>query len=128
MIKYICIIFAIGYAWYMNLYAMTDEAIATELGQRIAQLRLEKNLTQQQLADAIGLSRVSYGKLESGEAKLVNVIAALRALEQLQALDKAIPEVVFSPMEQLKLQGKKRHRASGVRKSSGEVADDNLDW
>lgn len=112
----------------MNLYAMTDEAIAAEMGRRIAQLRLEKNLTQQQLADAIGLSRVSYGKLESGEAKLVNVIAALRALEQLQALDKAIPEMVFSPIEQLKLQGKKRQRASGRRHSSNDEPNDNLDW
>ena len=116
----------------MNLYPMTDEAVAAEMGRRIAQLRLERNLTQQQVADAVGLSRVSYGKLESGEAKFVNVIAVLRVLDQLQGLDKVLPEAMFSPMEQLKLKGKKRQRASGSgRSSSGsDIAEDDtgLDW
>jgi putative transcriptional regulator len=63
----------------MNFNSMTDEAIAAEIGQRIEQLRLERNLTQEQLAEAIGISRVSYRKLAAGEVKFINVIAALRA-------------------------------------------------
>lgn len=105
----------------MNFNAMTNEAIAAEIGRRIEQLRLEQNLTQQQLADAIGLSRVSYGKLESGEAKFVNVIATLRALGQLSRVEQFMPEESFSPMALLKLKGKARQRASVAR----EDRDDN---
>ena len=92
---------------------MTDQAVVQELGRRIEQLRLERNLTQQAVADEVGLSRISYRRLEAGEAKLINVVAVLRVLGQLSLLETAIPDVVFSPMEQLKMQGKKRKRASG---------------
>lgn len=108
---------------------MTDKAIAAEMGQRIEQLRLEKNMTQQQLADAIGLSRVSYRKLAAGEAKFVNVIAVLRALDQLELLETFIPSTMFSPMEQLKMQGKRRQRASGSRVQADiDTPEQELDW
>jgi transcriptional regulator with XRE-family HTH domain len=67
----------------MSFDRMTDDAMAAEIGSRIEQLRLEKNLTQQQVADAIGISRVSYGKLVRGQGKFTNVIAVLRVLGQL---------------------------------------------
>ncbi len=106
---------------------MTDQAVAQELGRRIEQLRLERNLTQQAVADEVGLSRISYRRLEAGEAKLVNVVAVLRVLGQLSLLDHAIPDVVFSPMEQLKLQGKQRQRASGHRAKAADKTDKALD-
>ena len=77
---------------------MTDQAVVSELGRRIEQLRLERNLTQQAVADEVGLSRISYRRLEAGEAKLINVVAVLRVLGQLSLLENAIPDVVFSPM------------------------------
>lgn len=106
---------------------MTDQAVVQELGRRIEQLRLERNLTQQAVADEVGLSRISYRRLEAGEAKLVNVVAVLRALGQISLLDRAIPDTVFSPMEQLKLQGKQRKRASGSRKQSETKIESNHD-
>ena len=123
----------------MNFSSMTDEAIAAEIGRRIEQIRLERNLTQQQIADAIGLSRVSYRKLEAGEAKFVNVIAVLRVLDQMALLENFVPESVFSPLEQLKMKGKQRQRATGSRRQSKPLANnalagdankpsDDLDW
>lgn len=114
----------------MKFESMTDEAVAQELGRRIEQLRLERNMTQQQVADAVGLSRVTYAKLEAGEAKLVNLVAVLRVFDQLALLDNAIPESVFSPLEQLKLQGKRRQRATGTRGRQSDVGHDSeaLDW
>ncbi|MBV1930820.1 MAG: helix-turn-helix transcriptional regulator, partial [Porticoccaceae bacterium] len=121
----------------MDFSMMTDLAVAAELGKRIDQLRLERNLTQQQLADAVGLSRVSYAKLVAGQAKFTNVIAVLRALDQLALLENFVPEQVFSPMEQLKMKGKRRLRATGSRgagskelssKSSKDDKPDELDW
>lgn len=113
----------------MSFEAMTDEAVAAEIGQRIEQMRLERNLTQQELADAVGFSRVSYGKLVSGEGKFVNVIAVLRVLDQLGSLERALPETVFSPMAQLKMKGKQRQRATGSRGShEADEKPGELDW
>ncbi|TQV77257.1 helix-turn-helix transcriptional regulator [Aliikangiella marina] len=112
----------------MNYQKMTDFAVAKDLGKRLEQLRLEKNLTQQYMADQIGLSRLSYRKLESGEAKLVNFIAALRVLGNVSALDAVIPESVFSPMELLKLKGKPRKRASKPRSNEKSASPDELEW
>ena len=113
----------------MKFNTMTDKSIAAEIGRRIEQLRLEKNLTQQQLADEIGLSRVSYRKLAQGKGKLENIIAVLRALDKLDLVENFIPETTFSPMEQLKLKGKQRQRATGSHKRKTVTAHTkNLDW
>lgn len=121
----------------MNFERMTDDAIAAEIGARIEQLRLEKNLTQQQVADAVGLSRVSYGKLVRGQGKFTNVIGVLRALDQLALVEQFVPEVGFSPMELLKLKGKQRQRARapghGVaahsdKPAAADVDAEELDW
>ena len=115
---------------------MTDQSIATEIGRRIEQMRLEKNLTQQQIADEIGLSRVSYRKLVEGGGKFENIIAVLRVLGRLDLVEQFIPEVTFSPMEQLKLKGKQRKRASGRHSEKTESGTNDqtnkpetgLDW
>ena len=107
----------------------SDQAIAAILGKRLAQARLEQNITQQKLAEEIGLSRLSYRKLENGEGKLVNFIAALRVLGKVDALALVLPDEPFSPLQQLKLQGNKRKRASS--QSLKSTLDDNpsdLDW
>lgn len=114
----------------MNYHSMTDEAIASEIGRRIEQLRLEQNITQQQLADSVGISRVSYAKLVAGQAKFTNIIATLRALNQLEAFEGFLPDDPFSPMEQLKLQKRKRRRASGPRSADDRTGkgEAGLDW
>lgn len=113
----------------MKLSTMTDKAIASELGRRIDQIRLEQNITQQQLADAVGISRVSYAKLVAGQAKFINVIAVLRALGQLELIEDFIPDTVFSPIEQLKMKGKRRRRASRTQTDDSDIHNKQaLDW
>jgi len=112
----------------MDFNAMNNQAIAAEIGQRIAQLRLEKNLSQQQIADEIGMSRMAYGKIEKGAAKFENIIAALRALNQLHLVANFIPEATFSPMQQLKLKGKQRQRATPQKTDGLNVQNKTLDW
>ncbi len=109
--------------------SMSNQSIAAEIGHRLAQLRLEKNLTQQQLADEIGMSRMGYGKLEKGAGKFENIIAALRALDRLDLVEHFIPEIPFSPMEQLKLKGKQRQRATAIKPdTSTSEQESELDW
>jgi len=97
----------------MDFYSMTDKGIAAELGSRLKSLRLRRNLTQQELSEATALSLNTIKSLESGKGKLSSLVAVLRELGALDALDSFIPEVQISPLQLAKRQGKKRQRASG---------------
>ena len=112
----------------MNFESMTNKAIAQELGQRIEQMRLEQNITQQQLADEIGLTRLSYQRLVNGLGKFENIIAILRVLGKLELAENFIPETTFSPMAQLELEGKKRQRARASSEVKKDDKADDLDW
>ncbi len=99
----------------MDFYAHSDKAIEQELGERFKGLRLQKNITQKELAEATTLSLNSIKALESGRGKLSTVIAVLRELGALDQLDNFIPEITISPMQLAKTQGQVRKRASGER-------------
>jgi len=90
----------------------TDPAVLDELGRRLARARLERNLTQAQLAAQAGLGRATLQRLESGQdSELSTLIRTLRALGLLELLDRLVPDPPPSPIELLKLQGKERRRA-----------------
>ncbi|WP_225318410.1 helix-turn-helix transcriptional regulator [Cellvibrio sp. KY-YJ-3] len=118
----------------MNYHSMTNSAIATELGERLERLRLAQNLTQQMLADEIGITAKSYRQLVAGGGKLENMIAALRALNALEQLDNFLPDTPPSPLEQLKLRGKQRQRArtsnykAAEARTSESIKEPGLDW
>lgn len=119
----------------MNYKAMSNTAIAAELGNRLERLRLQQNLTQQALAAEIGITPKSYRQLVAGGGKLENMIAALRALNALEHLDNFLPEPPLSPLEQLKLHGKQRQRARQRQYPKASAGNDNyrieeqgLDW
>ena len=110
----------------MDFYTLSDKGIEEELGHRIRALRLRKNITQKELAEATTLSLNSIKSLESGRGKLSTFIAVLRELEALDHLDNFIPEVSISPMQLAKTQGKVRKRASGERLKA--QTEDDLKW
>lgn len=92
---------------------LTDDALLTELGQRVAQLRLSRNWQQHELATEAGLSLRTLSRIESGEpSQTVNLLRVLRALGLLENLEALVPPPLVSPMLQLQLQGKQRKRAS----------------
>lgn len=99
----------------MDFYILSDKGIEKELGGRIKALRLRKNITQKELAEATTLSLNAIKALESGRSKLSTLIAVLRELGALDHLDNFIPEISISPMQLAKMQGKERKRASGER-------------
>ncbi len=99
----------------MDYYLMTDKGIELEMGNRVKSLRLRKNMTQQQLSNATALSLNTIKALEAGKGKLSSLIAILRELGALDAIDSFIPEISISPLQLAKRQGKKRQRASGSR-------------
>jgi transcriptional regulator with XRE-family HTH domain len=92
----------------------SDEAILRELGQRLAGIRLDRNLTQAQLADHAGLSKRTVERLESGEVatQLSGLVRVCRALDLLERFETMVPERAPSPIAQLKQRGRARRRAS----------------
>ena len=57
---------------------LTDEAVLSELGSRLGRARLERNLTQRELAEEAGVERKAVQRLEAGESvKLSTFIRVL---------------------------------------------------
>ncbi len=100
-------------------YSYSDTALSEQLFERLERLRLEQNITQTQLAEEIGITPKTYRNLATGNTKLIVLIAALRALNQLHHLDGFIPEEPISPLQMAKLKGQTRQRAYSKR-SSGD--------
>jgi len=95
----------------------TDAVVLAELGGRLARIRLERNLTQGQLAEQAGVSKRTVERLESGAVatQLSGFIRVCRVLGVLERLDTLVPEPVPSPVAQLKLRGRQRQRASPAK-------------
>jgi transcriptional regulator with XRE-family HTH domain len=95
---------------------LSDRAISSELGSRLKHLRLERNLDQRTLAEEAGVSRTTVQRMEEGESVTVtSLLRVMRILGIVEDLERAIPEPVPSPIQQLDLQGRQRQRASGRR-------------
>jgi Predicted transcriptional regulators len=98
---------------------MTDASVLSEIGRRIERLRLERNLTQEQLAAEAGISRTALVRLESGKSgRTASLLRVLRALGLLDRVEQLVPEPLPSPIERLRLQGRQRQRARETRSST----------
>jgi transcriptional regulator with XRE-family HTH domain len=95
----------------------SDRAVLDELGARLARTRLEQNTSQEQLATAAGVSKSTVERIETGrEVKLSSFVRVLRALGRLELLDRLLPEPLPSPIERIRIQGKRRQRAAEPRR------------
>ena len=98
----------------MDLENISDKAILSELGNRLQRERLNRNMTQSELAVKSGISARSLQYLETGRpCTLASLIKILRAMESLASLDAFFPEPGLSPVQLAKLKGRERERASG---------------
>lgn len=101
----------------------SDDATLIELGSRIARYRLNRNLTQDALAKEAGVSKRTIHRVEHGHStQASNLIRILRALQLLKNFEVLIPEPALSPIQQAKMHGKMRKRASSNSDKSGPNA------
>jgi transcriptional regulator with XRE-family HTH domain len=95
---------------------LTDAAVLGEVGQRLKRTRLRHNQTQRGLAEEAGVSLATVRNLEDGKpSQLVTLIRVLRVLGLLGGLERAVPEPPPSPIDELRLRGRERRRASSPR-------------
>ncbi|GGW87374.1 helix-turn-helix transcriptional regulator [Alteromonas halophila] len=88
-------------------------AITQELGSRLKRARLNKNLTQQEVADKVGVARRTLVAAEQGNARLDTFVGIMQILGVADQLNLFLPEQDISPLQLAKLKGKQRQRASG---------------
>ncbi len=97
---------------------MSDPAVVAEIGRLIKQMRLNRNLTQKQLANLSGLAWLTISRFERGQApSIMTLIQILRGLDNLEVLNVFREEAEISPLQMLSLTKKRRKRASGTRTS-----------
>lgn len=100
---------------------MSDDTTLSLLGAQLKQMRLNSNLTQQQLSKISGLSRSAISEIENkGWGTMSSFIRILRAFQKLELLDHFITEAPVSPIQIAKLKGKTRKRASGAANRNQE--------
>ncbi len=101
-----------------DIYMLSDTMILVKIGNRLRQVRLKQNITQQSLAEAAGVSLSSVKKIEKGEiGSFDSLLRLLRTLGLLDALQSLIEEEQLSPNEYYELvhapKTKTRKRAVG---------------
>jgi transcriptional regulator with XRE-family HTH domain len=95
----------------------TDAAVLAELGRRLERHRLERNLTQAEMAVEAGIGQATVQRAERGRSvQMTSMIKLLRTLGLLAGLDLAVPESIDLPIAQLEREQRKiRRRARGRR-------------
>ncbi|TDS83448.1 helix-turn-helix protein [Rahnella sp. BIGb0236] len=101
----------------MRLTSTSNDVIAEEIGGRIESLRLKHNIGQEQLAEAVGISRETYRNLVKGRGTLINLIAVLKVLGETERLNSLVEEIPVSPLLLAKIGAARRIRASSETKT-----------
>ena len=94
---------------------MSAAALAEEIGERLKQARLNRDLTQSEVAALAGVARKTVINAEKGKVQLDIMLAILMALDLTEQIDLFLPKQEISPLQLAKLHGKKRQRASAHR-------------
>ena len=84
----------------MKIEKLTPEpVILAELGARLARVRKQQRISQQQLAEQAGLGVATLRRIEAGQdSQLSSWIKLLKVLGRTSAIDSLVPEKFESPM------------------------------
>lgn len=97
----------------MDWYALSDVAAVQEIGRNLQLIRLNQDITQQELAVQTGLSRLTISQVENGRpASTLTLVQLLRALGRLDVLEVLEESATISPLQAVRLAGQQRQRAS----------------
>lgn len=97
----------------MNWYALSDKAVLREVGRSLRQLRLNRNQSQQTVADAAGIDRATLSLIEHGRpTSLLTFVQLLRTLEQLDFFNSLVTKAEVNPVALARLTAKQRQQAS----------------
>lgn len=105
----------------MGIYSLSDREIAEDIGKKLKEMRLKKNMTRAELGSASGIHEKTIGDAENGKnITMITLISMLRGLSALNLLDSLIEEEGISPAALFRDKGRVRRRATGSRGSNGQ--------
>ena len=77
--------------------------LQVELGRRLRQLRLHRNIDQRTLAEKAGIGLTALQKLEAGHGSSVRtLVRTLKALDYLEGIEMLAPEPTVNPLALLR--------------------------
>src|SRR5215469_4376698 len=81
----------------------SPEELQKELGKRIRQLRLFRNIAQKAVAEKAGIARAALQNLEAGRGSSVQtLLRTLKALNYLEGIEMLAPQPTVNPLALLK--------------------------
>lgn len=108
---------------------ISDRTLLEELGRRLRDARLERNLSQSEVAERAGVGRVTLQRMEAGESpSLVNFVRVLRVLDLLAGFDRLLPGPTPSPIDELERRGRRRQRAGSPRTAGSPETSKRRRW
>ena len=113
---------------YMDIYPLTNDAIMRQIGLKLKELRIGKNMKQKELSNASGVSLFTISAVENGKtSSMLTIIQILRALEHLDYLGRFFEEQAISPIAYSRLlqNNKKRER---VKSSAKVITNNESEW
>jgi transcriptional regulator with XRE-family HTH domain len=100
-----------------NMQFKSPRELQTELGRRIRQLRLSRNIDQRAAAEKAGVARAALQNLEAGRGSSVQtLLRILKALNYLEGIEMLAPQPTVNPLALLKTKTppqRARHRRLG---------------
>lgn len=108
---------------------LTDEAVLSEIGQRLRRVRLDRNLSQAELARRAGIGQATLQRLEDGgSGNLTTLIRVMRALDLGEGLEGLVPEERQSPLDEVRRRGRSRRRARHIAPDPASDAAAPWEW
>ena len=102
-----------------NYYIQTDKELIARIGSKLKEIRIDKNVSQTELAERTGMHRNSIISIERGSSfsteSLIKILRALEALDKI-AFFFSKKEHKLSPIEVFEREKKAKKRASKKRK------------
>jgi transcriptional regulator with XRE-family HTH domain len=101
----------------------SPQELQIELGRRIRQLRLSRNIDQRAAAEKAGVTRAALQNLEAGRGSSVQtLLRTLKALNYLEGIEILAPQPTVNPLALLKTktppQRARHHRIAQPRKTN----------
>ena len=113
-------------SYRIDFSTASSAQIEAALCRQLESIRLSRNITQVQLAEAAGVSPRTIGRLEKGQGiSLDTFIRVLKALGIQRSLAVALPDPAVRPVERIATAGRERKRA---RPREPKRASESWSW
>lgn len=92
----------------MSWNFILEEEVLTEVGKRIKSFRKNAKMSQQELADRVGVSRVIISKIERGaNTSMTTFLRIIKLFNRIDAMEEVLRVPTISPKERFENEAKK---------------------